>query len=276
MTEPKPTKPADLPARTPVYLFRDAPVVLDRDVARAFGAETKRVNEARKRNAAKFNKHHAFQLNQTEFQQLKSQLATSNPGRGGANRAPWVYTVKGIGRLAMILDTPQALLASDRILDTFLQIQQQLALGEDQLTIAAPAKLLPDAEARETARKIRARLLKGVQALADSVFTYEEQSAARTAATRVSDKVWKDALERLRTKGLENEKLVADTELVLAEARKLNAEADGIDLDNLEKRIRLVERSYRMYQELEPSRPITLMGEATRQSTSSAKKLPRL
>ena len=248
-------------SETPIYVFRGERVVVDHDVALAFGAETKRINEAKARNPNKFSKAHTFKLNKAEFARLKSQVATSKQGRGGRNRPPWVYTIKGIGRLAMILDTPQALAASDRILDTFLLVQQQLAEGRTEIAIARPSDVLVEPDERETARKIRKRLLKGVTALADSVFTLEEQQAARRAATKIGDRIWNDAMERLRTKGLENEKLVADTELVLAEARKLNAEADGLDLDNLEKRIKLVERAYKMYRELEPDAVIGLMSD---------------
>lgn len=45
-----------------IHEFRGARVVLDRDVAGAFGVETKHVNQARSRNRPKFTDEHAFQL----------------------------------------------------------------------------------------------------------------------------------------------------------------------------------------------------------------------
>ena len=251
---------------TPVYLIRGCRVVIDRDVATAFGTETKRINEAKRRNPEKFSITHAFQLSKEEFSKLKSQRATSTKGRGGWTRPPWAYTVKGVGRLAMILDTPEALDASDKILDTFLLVQEQIAQGKTEITISRPTDVLPEDADREAALKIRKRLLKTVSALADSVFTLEEQRQARENATKVRGKIWNDAMERLRTKGLENEKLIADTELVLAEARKLNAEADGLDLDNLEKRIKVAERAYQLYRNMEPNMVISLMGETVASS----------
>jgi hypothetical protein len=72
----------------------------------------------------------------------------------------------------------------------------------------------------------------------------------------------------LRTRGLENEKLTADAELILAEAqkalaiaRKTHSEADGVDLDNLQKRIGIVERLQRMLRELEAPAVIELIGQ---------------
>lgn len=162
----------------------------------------------------------------------------------------------------MILDTSEALAASDRILDTFLMVQERIAQGRSEVLIEKPSEILPDDDERKTALAIRKKLLKGVQALADSVFTIEEQAQARKTAAKIGEGLHKDVLERLKSKGLENEKLIADTELVLAEARKLNAEADGLDLDNLDRRIQIVERLYRMYREMEPSIIVGLMGDA--------------
>lgn len=245
----------------PVYEFRGEHVVIDRDVAMAFGTETKRINEAKARNSQKFKATHAFKLTKEEFASLKSRRATSK-GRGGWTRPPWAYTVKGIGRLAMIIDTPEALAASDRILDTFIWVQRQIAQGRSELLIEAPSQILPTEDEQKTALKIRKKLLAGVQKLADDIFTIDEQNQAKSAAGKLRDSLWEDVLERLRSKGLENEKLGADTERVLAEARKLNSEADGIDLDNLEKKIRIVERLYKLYQEMEPTMAIGLIGSA--------------
>lgn len=52
--------PAIAGARIAVLFVRDVRVVLDRDLGIAFGVDTKRVNEARTRNSAKFAPEHAF------------------------------------------------------------------------------------------------------------------------------------------------------------------------------------------------------------------------
>ncbi len=244
-----------------IFDIRDRRVVLDRDVAAAFGAETKRINEARKRNPRKFSKDHAFKLTDTEFRQLRSQFATSKSGRGGMTRPPYVYTAKGVGRLAMILDTEQALEASDRILDTFLSIQQQVAQGQTAVTISSPSQILPSDSDLEAIADIRKQLARAVKLLLDSLLTAEEQNAVGIAARNLSRQIWEDIRERLRLKGLENAKLIADTELVLAEARKVNAEADGQHIDNFDKKIASVERLVKMYKAMEADFVMDLLGE---------------
>ena len=61
-------------------------VIVDADLAALYGVETKRFNEAVKRNLAKFPADFMFTLTAEEFGALRSQFATSNdssPGRGG-------------------------------------------------------------------------------------------------------------------------------------------------------------------------------------------------
>lgn len=260
--------PAIIDASVRVVTVRGVRAVLDRDVAAAFGAETKRINEARARNPAKFSEDHAFQLTHEEAESLRSQIATSNEGRGGRRYSPWVYTVKGVGRLAMILDTPQALVASDRILDLFIEVQSQIAQGATRVAIANPSQIVPTDEEREERLAIRKKLFRAAQTLLDSVLHVEEQRELGRAGRQLAKGLKEEVIERLRTRGLENEKLAADAELVLAEAqkalalaRKTHAEADGVDLDNLQKKIAIVEKLHRMYRELEPAVVIDLIGD---------------
>ncbi|MBP5583315.1 MAG: ORF6N domain-containing protein [Bacteroidales bacterium] len=64
--------------KTKIYEFRGQKVMLDRDLAALYQVETKRLNEAVKRNILRFPADFMFQLNDSEFQNWKSQFATSN------------------------------------------------------------------------------------------------------------------------------------------------------------------------------------------------------
>lgn len=203
-----------------------------------------------------------------EFESLRSQIVTSNEGRGGRRYAPWVYTVKGVGRLAMILDTPQALVASDRILDLFIEVQAQLAHGANRISVSNPSRVAISDEEREERLAIRKKLSKAAQALLDSVLHVEEQQTLHRAGKQLFKGLKEEVIERLRTRGLENEKLAADAELVVAEAqkalalaRKTHSEADGIDLDNLQRKMTIVERLQKMHRELEPAVVIDLISD---------------
>jgi DNA replication protein DnaD len=61
-----------------IYLFRGQKVMLDSDLAELYDVETKRLNEQVKRNIERFPLDFMFQLSPTEFENLKSQNATSS------------------------------------------------------------------------------------------------------------------------------------------------------------------------------------------------------
>lgn len=60
-----------------MIILRNMPVMWDSDVAELYGVETKRVNEAVTRNPGKFPPEYIIWLTKTEWDGLKSQLATS-------------------------------------------------------------------------------------------------------------------------------------------------------------------------------------------------------
>lgn len=63
-----------------IKVVRGQQVMFDRDLARLYGVETKRLNEQVKRNIKRFPEDFMFQLTKEEC--LRSQFATLNEGRG--------------------------------------------------------------------------------------------------------------------------------------------------------------------------------------------------
>ena len=61
-----------------IYLFRGVKVMLDRDLAELYGVETKVLNQAVKRNINRFPLDFMFQLDDEEFEILRSQIVTSS------------------------------------------------------------------------------------------------------------------------------------------------------------------------------------------------------
>ena len=58
-----------------IQVIRDKQVLLDRDLARLYGVETKALNQAVKRNQERFPERNCFQLNKNELpESLKSQM----------------------------------------------------------------------------------------------------------------------------------------------------------------------------------------------------------
>jgi ORF6N domain len=70
-----------------ILVVRERQVMLDEDLADLYGVETKRLVEQVKRNRDRFPEDFMFRLSKEEAAALRSQIATSNDGRGGRRYA---------------------------------------------------------------------------------------------------------------------------------------------------------------------------------------------
>ena len=61
-----------------IYTIRGVQVMIDRDIAKLYGVETRRLNEQVKRNIVRFPEKFRFQLTIKEFDYLKSQIQVSS------------------------------------------------------------------------------------------------------------------------------------------------------------------------------------------------------
>jgi len=114
-------EPGQLASR--IYFIRGEQVMLDVDLAILYGTSTKRLNEQLKRNLERFPKDFAFQLTEQEFERLRSQIATSNEGRGGRRYLPWAFTEHGVAMLSGILKSPQAIHVNILIVREFIRLR---------------------------------------------------------------------------------------------------------------------------------------------------------
>lgn len=97
-------------------------MLLDSDVARIYGVDTKRVNEAVKNNLEKFPERYLLQLTKNEWDVLKSKISTSN--RGGKVKLPFAFSERGLYMLATILKSAKATQATFAIIETFAKIRE--------------------------------------------------------------------------------------------------------------------------------------------------------
>jgi len=86
-----------------IFLIRKQKVMLDSDLAALYGVTTSRLNEQVKRNIERFPDDFMFQLTKEEFDNLKSQFATSSSGWGGRRKLPYAFTEQGIAMLSSVL-----------------------------------------------------------------------------------------------------------------------------------------------------------------------------
>lgn len=83
MDENKLVKINDEDIRSLIYTIRGKQVMLSGDIARLYQVETKKLNQAVKRNEKRFPKEFCFQLTDEEYNSLRSQFVTlKNQGRG--------------------------------------------------------------------------------------------------------------------------------------------------------------------------------------------------
>ncbi|MCK4608674.1 MAG: ORF6N domain-containing protein [Gammaproteobacteria bacterium] len=76
--------------KSKIIEVRQQKVILDSDVAEIYGVETKQINQAIKRNIAKFPRGYLIDLTSEEWGQLKSQFVTSK--KGGKIKLPTAFT----------------------------------------------------------------------------------------------------------------------------------------------------------------------------------------
>ena len=113
-----------------IYTIREKQVMLDSDVARLYHTETKKINQAVKRNIERFPEDFCFSLNLNEFRNLKSQFVTSSlDGKneyGGRRKLPIVFTEQGIAMLSGLLRNDIAVQVSINIMNAFVKMRHFL------------------------------------------------------------------------------------------------------------------------------------------------------
>ena len=116
-----------------IYEIRGKQVMLDSDLARLYQVETKRINEAVKRNPEKFPVRFCFKITLEEFKYLRSQIATLNKydnSRGhNVKYMPYAFTEQGVAMLATILKSNVATQVSIQIMDAFVTMHKYITNG---------------------------------------------------------------------------------------------------------------------------------------------------
>ena len=127
-----------------IYEIRGQRVMLDRDLAALYGVETKKLNQAVKRNASRFEgDDFMFQLTKDEtaqivsgaqfvtlnspdligspkdFDSLRSQIVTTNR-RGGSRYLPYAFTELGVAMLSSVLRSEVAINVNREIMRAFV------------------------------------------------------------------------------------------------------------------------------------------------------------
>lgn len=124
-----------------IFMIREKQVMLDSDLAELYQVETKVLNQAVKRNLARFPELFRFQLTQVEVENLRSQFVTSkkttkhsrsqfvtlNPKRGqNIKYLPYAFTEQGVAMLSAVLRSEVAVQVSIQIMQAFVSMRKFL------------------------------------------------------------------------------------------------------------------------------------------------------
>jgi hypothetical protein len=117
-----------------IYEIRNQKVMLDFDLAEIYEVETKRINEAVRRNMERFPQRFMFRLKQKEWVLMRSQIATaSKQNKRNISSIPYAFTEHGVTMLSSVLHSKKAIQMSILIVEAFV-ILKEFALNYTILT----------------------------------------------------------------------------------------------------------------------------------------------
>jgi hypothetical protein len=113
-----------------IYLLRKQKVILDFDLALLYGVATKALNQAVKRNAARFPEDFMFQLSAEETHSLRSQFVTLKRGEHLKYR-PYAFTEQGVAMLSSVLNSQRAVQVNIAIMRAFVKLRETLETNRE-------------------------------------------------------------------------------------------------------------------------------------------------
>lgn len=113
-----------------ILLIRGHKVMLDRDLAGLYGVTTKALNQAVRRNQARFPADFMFQLTWEEVGNPRSQTVTLEPGKN-IKYLPLAFTEQGVAMLSSVLRSERAVRVNIEIMRAFVQLRQILSSHAD-------------------------------------------------------------------------------------------------------------------------------------------------
>jgi hypothetical protein len=106
-----------------IFVIRGHKVMLSTHLAELYGVEVRALIQAVKRNIERFPDDFMFQLSNSEYKNLKSQIVTSS--WGGIRRAnPYAFTEQGVAMLSSVLKSKRAIQVNIAIMRIFVKLRE--------------------------------------------------------------------------------------------------------------------------------------------------------
>ena len=128
-----------------IYEIRGQKVMLDADLARLYGIETRELKQAVRRNIKRFPADFMLELDIEEYNAMisrsRSQIVTLDKKGRGSNvkYKPFAFTELGVAMLSSVLKSETAIQANIGIMRAFSQVRQYLMAAS---TVSAEVKEL--------------------------------------------------------------------------------------------------------------------------------------
>ena len=130
--------------------------MMDGDLARLYGVTTKVLNQAVKRNLARFPRDFMFQLTEEEASPLRSQNVTLKVGRGKHRKyRPYVFTEQGVAMLSSVLHSERAIQVNITIMRAFVRLREMITSNKVLARRLAELEKKYDAQFRVVFEAIR-------------------------------------------------------------------------------------------------------------------------
>lgn len=132
-----------------IVILRNQKIILDTDLAELYGVPVKRLNEQLKRNPQRFPADFLFTLSRAEYQNLRSQNATSSSAHGGRRYLPHAFTEHGAIMAATVLNSKRAIEMSVFVVRAFIQMRQALVVNQHVVSKLAELEARLDSQGDE-------------------------------------------------------------------------------------------------------------------------------
>lgn len=108
-----------------IYEVRGIRVMFDFDLAQLYQVETRVLNQAVKRNIDRFPEDFMFQLNETEWESMSSQIVMTSRIKRPKSSLPYVFTEHGVIMLSSVLRSAVAIQTSIEISRAFIAMRKR-------------------------------------------------------------------------------------------------------------------------------------------------------
>lgn len=122
-------KKIDILIHHKIHELRGIKIILDFDLAKLYDVPTKVLKQSLRRNRTRFPEDFLFELTETEWQNLRSQIVTSS--WGGKRYRPVAFTEYGVATLSGLLNSETAVKMNIEIVRSFIQLRKSAIQHSD-------------------------------------------------------------------------------------------------------------------------------------------------